>query len=73
MYSLPDQRGKGLGKKLLDFIFTKAKELNFERMVLETASPLKEAISLYQKYGFTEYKPEHLSDRCDQAFETSLI
>jgi putative acetyltransferase len=69
MYLYPNQRGKGLGKKLLEFSLSKAKELKFNRMILETAGPLKEAISLYKKYGFSEYKPNHLSERCDQAFE----
>ena len=72
MYALPNQRGNGLGKKLMEFSLNKAKELGFNRMVLETASPLVEAIALYKKYGFTEYSPEHLSARCDQAFEKYL-
>lgn len=72
MYCLANSRGKGLGKKLLEFSLLKAKELGFARIVLETASPLKEAISLYKKYGFVEYKPDHLSCRCDQAYELYL-
>jgi putative acetyltransferase len=72
MYCLASSRGKGLGKKLLEFSLMKAKELGFSRIVLETASPLKEAIGLYKKYGFVEYKPEHLSSRCDQAYELYL-
>ena len=39
---------------------------------MEPAAPLKVAISLYKKYGYTEYKPNHLSDRFDQAFELNL-
>lgn len=69
MYSYPEQRGKGLGNKLMDYSISKAKELGFNRIILETATPLKEAISLYKKYGFTEFKPDHLSQRCDKAFE----
>lgn len=72
MYSLPSQRGKGLGKSLIEFALSKAKELGYNRVILETASPLKEAIGLYKKYGFKEYKPEHLAPRCDQAFELYL-
>lgn len=72
MYSLPSQRGKGLGKRILEFALSKAKELGYSRVVLETASPLKEAIGLYRKYGFREFNPEHLSTRCDQAFELDL-
>lgn len=72
MYCSPSSRGKGLGKQLLEFGISKAKELGFSRIVLETASPLKEAISLYKKYGFVEFKPEHMSSRCDQAYELFL-
>lgn len=72
MYSAPSIRGRGLGKKLLEFSLSKAKDLGFSRIVLETASPLKEAIALYVKYGFVEYKPNHISLRCDQAYELYL-
>ena len=72
MYSLSSQRGKGLGKSILEFALSKARELGYKRIILETASPLKEAIHLYKKYGFKEYKPEHLSVRCDQAYELYL-
>jgi putative acetyltransferase len=72
MYSHPSQRGKGVGKQLMAFALSKAKELGYQRVVLETASPLKEAINLYKKFGFQEYKPDHLSPRCDQAFELQL-
>lgn len=72
MYCLPEHRGKGLGKRLIEFALTKAKALGYNHVILETASPLKEAIGLYKKYGFREYCPEHLSSRCDQAFELYL-
>ncbi len=72
MYCVPGSRGKGLGKKILEFSIQKAKELGFSRIVLETASPLKEAIGLYKRYGFHEYEPEQMSDRCDQAYELYL-
>ena len=68
MYLNPDHRGKGYGKMLLDHALAKAKELGFTSMILETASALKEAISLYRKYGFKPYKADHLSCRCDQAY-----
>lgn len=72
MYSFPSQRGKGLGKAMIEFALSKAKELGYKRVVLETASPLKEAIALYKKYGFKEYCSSHLAARCDQAFEIYL-
>ncbi|WNO09678.1 GNAT family N-acetyltransferase [Teredinibacter sp. KSP-S5-2] len=72
MYSLANQRGKGLGKQLMHYSLKKAKELGFSHVILETAAPLVEAIGLYKKFGFQKYKPEHLSSRCDQAFELWL-
>lgn len=72
MYILKNHRGEGLGKYLLTFSINKARELGYQRMVLETASPLKEAIALYKKYGFKPYTPQHLIFRCDQAYELLL-
>lgn len=68
MYMHRSYRGKGLGKLLLEDALSKAGQIGFKKMILETASVLKEAISLYKSYGFVEYEPEHLSIRCDQAF-----
>jgi putative acetyltransferase len=72
MYLDTGYRGKGYGKTLMDHAFTRAKELGFTCMVLETASVLKEAINLYKKNGFEPYEAEHLSDRCDQAYIKKL-
>ena len=72
MYLHKAHRGKGLGKFLLEDALSKARQLGFERMVLETASVLKEAIVLYKSYGFVEYNPQHMSSRCDQAYLLEL-
>lgn len=72
MYLHSSHRGKGLGKLLLEDALSKARQIGFKKMTLETASVLKEAISLYKSYGFVEYEPEHLSSRCDQAFMLRL-
>jgi len=72
MYLHKAHRGKGLGKFLLDDALSKARQLGFERMILETASVLKEAIALYKSYGFIEYNPKHMSSRCDQAYLLEL-
>jgi len=72
MYLQKTYRGKGLGKFLLEDALSKAKQLGFERMILETASVLKEAIALYKSYGFVEYNPQHMSSRCDQAYLLEL-
>lgn len=72
MYVLSSQRGQGVGKQLLEFSLQKARDLGYDKIILETATPLIEAIALYKKYGFTEYNPENLSQRCDRAFELTL-
>lgn len=72
MYLYSSHRGKGLGKLLLEDALSKARQIGFKKMTLETASVLKEAISLYKSYGFVEYEPEHLSSRCNQAFILEL-
>lgn len=72
MYLHKTYRGQGLGKYLLEDALSRARHLGFETMVLETASVLKEAIALYKSYNFTEYRPNHLSDRCDQAYRLKL-
>ena len=72
MYLHKAHRGKGLGKLLLEDALSKARQLGFERIILETASVLKEAIALYKSYGFIEYNPQHMSSRCNQAYLLEL-
>jgi putative acetyltransferase len=72
MYLLKDFQGQGLGKLLMDNAIKKAKELGYSIMVLETNKLLNKAISMYGKYGFVQYKPSHLSDRCDFAMKKKL-
>jgi putative acetyltransferase len=72
MYLLRHVRGKGLGKYMLNFAIEFAREKHYSKIFLETISPLKEAISLYKKIGFTEVKPLEINDRVDRAFELNI-
>ena len=72
MYLSGAHRGKGLGRALLEHALRRAEELGFLEVCLETASVLTEAIALYRKFGFTPYKSEHLSARCNQAYRKVL-
>jgi putative acetyltransferase len=72
MYLHRDYRGEGHGRRMLKDALAKAKQLGFKRITLETASVLKEAIRLYESYGFQPYRPDHLSCRCDQAYALDL-
>jgi putative acetyltransferase len=72
MYLLAEHRGKGLGQWMLTSLLEKAKALGFERIELDTASVLKEAIALYKKNGFKLFESDHIVARCDQAYELIL-
>ncbi len=71
MYFAKKARGLGLGKQTLQRMIERAVKLGFKRIYLETNSRLKEAIGLYQKFGFTETDEKHAA-RCDQAFILDL-
>ncbi|HEX7235581.1 MAG TPA: GNAT family N-acetyltransferase [Gammaproteobacteria bacterium] len=73
MYLLPSARGLGVGRTLLEELIAFAEQRRFERVVLETASVLKEAISLYCKRGFVPVARRGLALRqCDQAYALQL-
>ena len=72
MYLDPAYRRRGLGRQLLDYGLAKARELDFKRVTLETATELKEAVALYESYGFTRIEPDHLAPRCDIAMSLEL-
>jgi len=55
MYFLPETRGKGLAKKLVNMSISHAKTLGYKQMYLETTECLNAAVKLYEKLGF-----EHL-------------
>jgi N-acetylglutamate synthase-like GNAT family acetyltransferase len=71
MYFAKELRGQGFGKKTLQRMIEKAKETGFKRIYLETATPLKEAIYLYEKFGFKPTCEVH-SPRCDHAYELAV-
>jgi ribosomal protein S18 acetylase RimI-like enzyme len=53
---------------LLNDLVAFARAHGFPRVVLETASPLKEAQALYRSAGFVEVPRAHLASRCDKGF-----
>jgi putative acetyltransferase len=73
MYLLPAARGRGMGRLLLSRLLADARRLGYQRVVLETASVLTEAIELYRSAGFSPASRDHLSPRCDQAWKLSLL
>ncbi len=73
MYLAQQVRGAGSGRRLLDHALERARELGFKRVTLETASVLRDAITLYERNGFRRYTPEHpVASRCDATYFREL-
>jgi putative acetyltransferase len=72
MYLLPEARGQGLGRALLRQLVDIARSAGLQRLTLETKSVLREAIALYQAFGFTEIAHPHTTSRCDRTFALDL-
>ncbi|MCB0425167.1 MAG: GNAT family N-acetyltransferase [Flavobacteriaceae bacterium] len=52
MYFLPEARGLGLGKLMIETCLDKAREMGFESCYLETLPYMKAATKLYGNMGF---------------------
>jgi len=52
LYLLPEARGKGIGKLLIEQCFGSAQRFGFSQVYLETMPELKMAMGLYEKCGF---------------------
>ena len=72
MYFLPEIRGSGLGREVLERAVNHARRLGFKMIVLETISVLKRAINLYKRFGFVPIQLDHPSERVDQKFTLDL-
>ena len=53
MFTDPEFRGKGVATMVLNELVQWAKELNYQKCILETGVRQPDAIRLYQKNGFT--------------------
>lgn len=53
MYLLPQLRGQGIGKLLIEKCLEFAKEAGYKKIYLETLPELKKAIHVYEKFDFT--------------------
>jgi len=61
LYVKPEYRNKGIGNDLVEAIIIKARENGFMEMVLDTGRSLKNAIRLYEAFGFKETDPYYQS------------
>ena len=56
MYLSKDARGKGLGRTMIDHCLQTAKQLGYKKVYLETMPELKNAVKVYEKFGFEYLK-----------------
>jgi putative acetyltransferase len=52
MYFLPEARGRGQGRRMLELCLTTARQLGYARCYLETLEVMRAARALYEKNGF---------------------
>ncbi len=71
MYFSTKLRGQGFGKKTLQRMIETARQLGYQKIYLETAVILKEAVHLYEKFGFKPTDEKH-TPRCDAAYFLDL-
>ncbi|TAF55584.1 MAG: GNAT family N-acetyltransferase [Sphingobacteriia bacterium] len=53
MYLSPAVRGLGLGHNMIDHCLQEAKAIGFTQVYLETMPELKQAVKVYEKFGFS--------------------
>jgi GNAT superfamily N-acetyltransferase len=52
MFVLPEARGRGLGRRLLDALEAAAAELGYDRVRLDTAATMPVAMEMYRRAGY---------------------
>lgn len=58
LYVRPGDRGRGLGRMLVERVIAEARAIGYERMRLNTIeSAMKDAVALYRRMGFKEIAP----------------
>lgn len=66
MYVLDGYRGYGIGSKLINIVYTWAKQQECQRLILSTLNKLDLANALYKKNQFHEFKREALPKPFDE-------
>ncbi|MBK9096932.1 MAG: GNAT family N-acetyltransferase [bacterium] len=71
MYVKKDSRGLGISKSILTKLEQHAKELHYQRLILETGLKQPEAMNLYRTFGYTPIKcyGSHADDPDSRCFE----
>ena len=56
----PEVRGLGIGRRLLEYAVTQAKQIGARSLFLASNAKLKNAVHLYESIGFRHVSPERL-------------
>lgn len=59
LYVLPQYKGEGIGRKLMQRVIDEARIRNYHSLYLDTLTRLEPALQLYQSLGFVETQPYH--------------
>lgn len=65
MYVDPAHRQIGLGKTLLSRAISKSCDIGCERILLETVDVMRQAVQLYESFGFVKVAMKATSPRCN--------
>ena len=75
MYFLPEARGMGAGRDIMQLCIASARSFGFRNCYLESLSSMHAAHRLYERAGFTRIDGPHGAtghDKCDVFYEMSL-
>lgn len=74
MYVRPEYRRRHVGRAILAHLIASARELGYERIILETGNKQRAAISLYENQGFRPIEPvgEHVNDGTSLCYELQI-
>lgn len=61
LYFMSDVKGMGVGRRMIAFIIAQATAMGYQSCYLETLDELKDAVRLYEAFGF-HYLPNRLGD-----------
>ena len=72
MFLLPEARGRGISHTVMPMIISKAKELQYGRIILDTKFKLIAANKVYAKYGFVDCERYNDNPRPDRFMALTL-
>lgn len=73
MYVRPAFRGRGIGRALAEAVVAAAREIGYERVVLDTLGSMTAAQAIYRSLGFVEIPPYRHNPRPDAVFMALML